>query len=51
MITILEKMPCILTKDRDFIESLTSSFPLKPGTIVMLPEDAVLVIIETEEKA
>ena len=38
-IEVMYEAPVIFTRDRDFVESLVS---IKPGAIVLLPDDAVL---------
>lgn len=40
-ILILNKFPIVLTKSRDWAESL--KHPIKDGMIIVLPEDAILV--------
>jgi len=40
-IEIVYDMPVIFTKDKQFIESNPSA---KPGSIILLPEDAVLYV-------
>jgi hypothetical protein len=47
---LLKKMPVVLTKDREW---LATWFPdharlLKPGLVITLPEDAILVEMEGE---
>jgi len=42
MIPIYNKMPIIFTKDRDWIECAAKDH-LKEGSIVLLPEDAILI--------
>ena len=45
-IDILGKMPMVLTRDDDWIESINKEYRDgwdKPGRIVRLPDDAVLV--------
>lgn len=42
MTQVLKQFPIILTKDQDFIESMARN-QIKPGQIILLPEDAVLI--------
>lgn len=44
MITILKKMPIILTQDKSFMDCVR---PLQAGEVVLLPEDAILIDDET----
>jgi hypothetical protein len=44
-IEILDKAPIILTKDKDW----DSAIKMEPGAIIILPDDAVLVIPPKEE--
>ena len=44
MITILKKFPIILTKNTDFMRDLAKNIKeIKPGEIILLPEDAILI--------
>lgn len=47
-ITILDRYPIILTKDEDFIKKRKK--PVKEGDLILLPNDAVLVIPHSVEK-
>jgi hypothetical protein len=42
-ITILWDAPVIFTRDKAFVESYAERKPAKPGDVVLLPGDAVLV--------
>ena len=40
-IRILDKAPAIMTKDKSFAQKIHK---LEPGTIMIVPEDAVLIV-------
>ena len=46
-IIILDRFPVVLTKDRETMENF--SHPIRAGQIIILPEDAVLVIAPVED--
>lgn len=46
MITILDKPPVILTKDKNFFEN---ELPVVGGQVIVLPEDAVLIRTDNNE--
>lgn len=42
MIETYTQLPIILTKDRHYVENISK---VKPGDVLLLPEDAILVIL------
>ncbi len=40
---ILDETPVIMTKDKSFVQEIHK---LEPGAIMLLPEDAVLVVVK-----
>lgn len=52
MIEILDQPPIILTKDSDFMTSISKiNMTMKPGRFILLPGDAVLVKAPEEPDA
>lgn len=49
MIKILKKFPVVLTKDTKFAESVEEK--VRAGTIMVLPEDAILVSMDEESES
>lgn len=44
-ITIIYGLPIVLTKDRDFLElQKIHQTKMVPGSVILIPEDAVLVV-------
>jgi hypothetical protein len=42
-IKIIDFMPVVLTKDVEFINQWAKTWKIKPGAIMVLPEDAILI--------
>jgi len=47
-VKVLEAVPAIFTKDKAWA-GRQLSFILRPGSIVVLPEDAILVLVPEKE--
>lgn len=48
-VTIINEVPIIITKDQNWINTWGSSVNMTPGAIIVLPHDAVLLILPKEE--
>lgn len=46
-IIVLDKAPIIFTKDKEWVELFNPR--TEPGSIIILPQDAVLVVAPTKE--
>jgi len=47
MMNILERLPIILTKDKEFMKN---AIKIQDGQIIYLPQDAVLVLLPEKDE-